>query len=61
MFDRGFRSEFVGIIDELRPNLGAVITACQIITDSESLKQFLGFTLRTGNFINSVTKTNSAV
>ena len=49
------RSELDGNVEELRPKLNAVIAACEGIIDSQSLTQFLGFTLRTGNFINTVT------
>jgi len=49
-----FRSELGDIVEELTPKLSAVIAACERIIDNQSLTEFLGFTLQTGNFINTV-------
>jgi len=54
-----FRSELGDNVEELTPKLGAVIAACEEIINSHSLTEFLGFTLQTGNFINTVLPTNS--
>ena len=52
------RSELGGNIDDLTPKLNAVIAACEGIINSQSLKEFLGFILQTGNFMNMVMKTD---
>lgn len=56
-----FRSELGGNVEELTPKLSAVIAACEGIIESQSLTQFLGFTLRTGNFINTGCYAGNAV
>jgi len=49
-----FRSELSDNVEELKPSLRAFVAACQGIIDSESLTEFLGFILQTGNFMNMV-------
>lgn len=56
-----FRSELGDNVEELTPKLGAVIAACEEIINSHSLTEFLGFTLQTGNFINTGCYAGNAV
>ena len=46
--------EFKVNCDDLRTELGTLISVCTAVLESESLKQFLRYVLHTGNFINSV-------
>ena len=46
--------EFKVNCDDLRAELGTLISVCTAVLESESLKQFLRYVLHTGNFINSV-------
>ena len=49
-----FKVEFSTNCDELRPNIDAMIGACEGILESKTLRHFLRYVLHTGNFINAV-------
>ena len=47
-------ADFTPSMEALRPQIKALVTSCEQILTSESLKQFLILVLQVGNFLNSV-------
>ena len=48
------KDDFRVAMDSLKPNVEVMITACDKLLDSSSLKGFLRYVLHAGNFINAV-------
>nr|KAG5685518.1 hypothetical protein BaRGS_024255 [Batillaria attramentaria] len=47
------KEDFRVAMDALKPNVDVIISACEQLMDSETLKGFLRYVLHTGNFINA--------